>query len=360
MPFSDYLNELLGAKPQQPQQPQQPVLGGAVGHANLSAGNPNEPLQITTVRVLVLVYNPTMDPATGQKLSEYKNWSKPDDLLTGFLSDLEQVSKGLAHYEITQRIDLDEFPALTDGFRYTAQTFVGVINGTTPPHSPMGIDYNAILTRFNILQAIGSNQYDEVWVLGFPYAGLFESTMAGAGAFWCNAPAVQNTSSCARRFVIMGLSYERSVGEMLHSYAHRAESIMAHVYNCLDFLSWAYKPNRAPAMISANQTLNLFQRFICFDQIAPGQAALGTVHYAPNSTKDYDWNNPSSVKTECYDWLNFPNFKGDVRTLTATEWGSGDDRAYQLWWLGHMPKVAGRQNGIYNNWWHYVANTNNA
>ena len=26
---------------------------------------------------------------------------------------------------------------------------------------------------------------------------------------------------------------------------------------------------------------------------------------------------------------------------------------------GHMPKVAGRQNGKYNNWWHYIANANN-
>ena len=362
MPFSDFLNSLLGAQAQQPQQPQppvSPVLGGAVGHANLSVNNPNEPLQVTTSRVLLIVYNPVMDPATGKKLSEFQNWSDPDELIKGFLSDLDQVSGGLASHQITQRVELDEFPALTDGFRYTPQTFQTVINGSIPPHSPAGIDYNAILTQFNILQNISNNLYDEIWVLAFPYAGLYESIMAGAGAFWCNAPALQNTSSCTRRFVIMGLSYERSVGEMLHSYAHRSESIMAQVYNCLDFLAWAYKPNRSPATISPNQVLNLFERFICFEQIAPGRAALGTVHYAPNSTKDYEWGNTTPVQSECYDWLNFPNFKGDVRSVASTEWGGGDDRAFQLWWLGHMPKVAGRQNGKYNNWWHYIANANN-
>ena len=69
--------------------------------------------------------------------------------------------------------------------------------------------------------------------------------------------------------------------------------------------------------------------------------------------------NPNHVQSECYDWLKFPNFKGDVRMISSTEWGGGDERAYQQWWLKHLPKIAGRQNGIHNNWWQYVANPNN-
>ena len=85
--------------------------------------------------------------------------------------------------------------------------------------------------------------------MGFPYAGLYESVMGGAGALWCNAPPLANTGSCQRRFVIMGFSYEREVGEMLHSYNHRCESILAQVFNSQDFLVWTYKPNRTPATI---------------------------------------------------------------------------------------------------------------
>ncbi|MGZ6317496.1 MAG: hypothetical protein ACXWNQ_09570, partial [Anaerolineales bacterium] len=70
--------------------------------------------------------------------------------------------------------------------------------------------------------------------------------------------------------------------------------------------------------------------------------------------------NPNHVQSECYDWLGFPNFKGDVRMISSTEWGGGDERAYQQWWLRHLPRMAGRQNGIHNNWWQYVANPNNA
>ncbi len=350
MSLLDFLNSLFGIKPQQP--------AGTTGPAGLPADNPNEPARIVNARVFLVIYNPIINSSAGAKLSEQPGWSDPDTLVNDFIGDVLQVSGGLARYQITKRIELDEFPVLADGFQYTPQTFLSVIQSLSAPHTPVGVDYHAILSRFNIVQDIADDVYDEVWLRGFPYAGFYESSMAGAGAFWCNAPALQGTASCPRRFVMMGFSYERSVGEMLHSYAHRCESIMAQVYHSQDFLAWAYKPGRTPATVSPTLTLNPFQRFICFDQIAPGRAAIGTVHYAPNSVRDYDWGNAAPVKSECYDWLNYPGFHGDVRSVSGTEWGNGDDRLYQLWWLGHMPKVAGRLNGIHNNWWQYIADPN--
>ncbi|NJN79259.1 MAG: hypothetical protein HC797_01595 [Anaerolineales bacterium] len=81
---------------------------------------------------------------------------------------------------------------------------------------------------------------------------------------------------------------------------------------------------------------------------APGKAACGNIHFAPNSQADYDWNNATPVKSECFDWLlNFPNFKGDVRTVDATLWGSGDTRAHHnggsnishMWLAGKMESI---------------------
>jgi hypothetical protein len=115
-------------------------------------------------------------------------------------------------------------------------------------------------------------------------------------------------------------------------------------------------------MIKAFETLdgdaNFWQRFTRYDKIAPGEAEVGTVHYAPNSERDYDWNNPRLVPSNCYDWYNFPDFKGDLRQVNATEWGNGDTRAHHLWWLKHIPNVAGRINGIHNNWWQYIIDPN--
>jgi len=352
MSFSDFLKSLFGSKPQ----------GATAGVGGQTAPLPdsdNEPVQICNPKVLLIIYNPTMDAATGKKLVEYMNWSRPDAMVGAFISEILQASGGLVRYQIAKRIEVDEFPVLTDGFSYTPTSFVNVVQHGAPAHNPSGIDYNVILNRFNVLPCIADRTYDEVWIMAFPYAGLYESTMGGAGAFWCNAPALNSSASCPRRFVVMGFSYERQVGEMLHSYNHRCESIMAKVFNSQEFLAWAYRPGRSPATITPGQTLNFFQRFILFELIAPGQAGVGLVHYPPNGARDYDLGNPNLVKSACYDWLRFPDFQGDVRMISCTEWGGGDERSYQRWWLKHMPKVAGRRNGIHNNWWQYVANPNN-
>ena len=301
----------------------------------------DEPAPITTSKVLAIVYDPTMDG--GQKLSQKMNWYKAEDLATGFMSDILQNSHGLARYQIVQRIDVDEFPVKIDGYKYTPAVYMDILRGATQPHTPQEADYNAILARFNILPKIARGEIDEVWLFAFPHAGFYESSMGGAGAFWCNAPPLKDTGQCPRRFVVMGFSYERGIGEMLESFGHRSESMM----------------NKTFEKLVGNA--NLWQRFIRYDKAAPGKAACGNVHFAPNSERDYDWNNPRAVPSECDDWLiNFPNFKGGefVREVTASEWGSGEIRAHHQWWLKHFPHTAGRQNGIHNDWWQYMIDPN--
>jgi hypothetical protein len=269
------------------------------------------------------------------------NWNRVEDLATGFMSDILQISGGVARYHIIQRIDVDDFPAKVNGYQYDAQTYLNVMRGVTPPYMPQEANYHAIIERFNVLQLVAQHEIDEVWVFNFPHAGFYESIMGGPGAFWCNAPPLKNTEAAGRRFVIMGFSYERGVGEMLENMGHRAESILEKTFENL----------------SGEE--NLWRRFIRHQKTAPGRAALGNIHFAPNSQKDYDWNNPEPVPSECDDWLhNFPHFKGVVRTVTAAEWGSGDIREHHKWWFRHIPRVAGRRNEIYNNWWQYIMNPN--
>lgn len=301
--------------------------------------SPDEVAPITTSKVMLIVYDPAM--GDGQKLSQKMNWYRPEDLVTAYAADILEFSHGMARYQIVQRATVDEFPVKVDGYRYTPQAYLDVLRGVSQPHLPQDVDYAAILTRFDILSKVASGEIDEVWVFAFPHAGFYESSMGGAGAFWCNAPQLKNTAQCPRRFVLMGFSYERYVGEMLESFGHRAESIMAKTFEKL------------------SGDANLWMRFIRYDKSAPGKAACGNIHFAPNSQRDYDWNNSTPVSSECYDWLlNFPNFKGDVRTVTAAEWGSGDIRLHHQWWLNHIPRVAGRKNGIHNDWWQYIIDPN--
>lgn len=296
-----------------------------------------EPAEVTQSKVLLIVYDPIIDQTNGITLSKKMNWHNVSDLVDGFIKDVLEVSKGLAHYEIIERVDVNEFPAKTDGFRYTPQTYLDVWNRVATSHTPQQANYNVILDKFNILQRVANNEIDEVWIFGFPHAGFYESVMGGPGAFWCNAQPLENTSASKRRFIVMGFSYERYIGEMFESYGHRAESIMEKTFSRLSV------------------DANLWKRFIRYDKTSPGKAACGNIHFAPNSQSDYDWSNQTLVRSECFDWLlNFPNFKGDIRTVNATTWGGGEIRAHHKWWFSHFPHVAGAQNGIHNNWWQYV------
>ncbi|MEP7134966.1 MAG: hypothetical protein ABI904_08540 [Chloroflexota bacterium] len=302
----------------------------------------DESPQLTILKTLVIVYDPVMDQTSGKKLSEYMQWNRVDDLIQGYISDIQQVSGGLVQHQIIERIDVDAFPAKVDGYVYNAQTYLNVVWGVSQKYMPQEADYYAIIERFNILQRVAQNEIDEVWAFGFPHAGFYESIMGGPGAFWCNAPPLMNTETSLRRFVIMGFSYERGVGEMLEDFGHRAESIMEKTFEKLSGED------------------NLWQRFICYEQTHPGKAAVGNVHFAPNSQSDYDWGNPSTVISECDDWLyNFPDFKGVTRQVTAVDWGNGDIREHHKWWLRHFPKTAGSKNGVSYNWWQYIANPNN-
>jgi len=308
----------------------------------IAPDDPVVPLQLTILKTLVIVYDPVVDMASGKKLSQYMKWNRVEDLAKGFMSDILQVSGGLVRYQIIQRLDVDDFPAKVDSYKYDAQTYLSVVRGATQNYMPQEADYHAIIDRFNILQRVAKDEIDEVWIFNFPHAGFYESIMGGPGAFWCNGPPLRNTEASKRRFVIMGFSYERGVGEMLENMGHRAESIMEKTFEKLTGED------------------NLWKRFTRYEKTHPGRAALGNVHFAPNSDRDYDWNNPSTVKSECDDWRdNFPNFRGKTRDVTAADWGYGDIREHHKWWLSHFPKVAGRKNGIHHNWWRYIANPNN-
>src|SRR6266516_6728086 len=86
-----------------------------------------EPPQQTILRTLVIVYEPTIDIATGTKLSTYMHWNSVEELARGYMSDVLQASGGLVRYQITQRIDVDGFPAKVDGFTYDPLSYLDVV-----------------------------------------------------------------------------------------------------------------------------------------------------------------------------------------------------------------------------------------
>ena len=315
------------------------LAGRLVGKANQETVT-QTPLEL---RVLLVVFDPFVDAAGRVKLTQQLGWSRVDELIAGYVADIAECSNGLVKYRVIERHEVNEFPVKADSFTYTPQTFMDVFQRRVAPHSPDFVDYHKIAADFNLYQRVAANEFDEVWLFGFPYAGFYESRMAGVGSFWCNAPALDGSDGCPRRFVIMGFSYERGVGEMLESFGHRVESTLKQVF------------------IRTQGDANLWDHYLRHDKTNPGMSEVGTLHYAPNSATDYDWGNRRVVPSRCDDWYNFPNFKGDTtaRMVDCSEWGNGDIRLHHKWWLKHLPKLAGESNGIGHNWWAYVADPNN-
>ncbi len=293
-------------------------------------------------RVLLIIYNPVVDVGKGTRLVEKMGWHDPDWLVNEYIQDINECSSGLVAYKVVERVEADEFPIKLDRFQYRAHDYVNNYRLERGWHSPDAVDYGAIMDKFNILKRIAARELDEVWLFGGPYFGFYESTMGGAGAFFCNAPPLPGTASCPRRFVIMGFNYERGVGEMEEDLGHRAESIMRQVYQ--------FKRGEA----------NLFARYSLYDRVAPGRANVGLMHFAPNSVRDYDWGNPTPVPSCCDDWLLYPSLPNppNYRMVNSREWGSGDIRLHHKWWLRHLPHADGVTDDISNNWWSYVIDPN--
>jgi hypothetical protein len=291
-------------------------------------------------KVSLIIIDPLVPGQGGRRLSEVLGWRDSDRLMAELIEDLREVSHGYARFTIAERIVVDDFAVKADGFRYDPDKFVHAWSHREGFHQPDAVDYHNLLVEHNLIEKINAGTIDEVWTVSYPYAGFYESRMAGPGAFWCNAPPLEQTGHARRRFVIMAYNYERGVGEALESFGHRAESIMAHVFH------------------GKRGEQDLWNRFTRHEKTHPGQAEVGTVHFAPNSQRDYDWGNATPVATRCHTWGSFPNLAGEAAVMTCQEWGGGDIRSHHRWWFRLIPHAQGETNGISNNWWEYIVDPN--
>jgi len=293
-------------------------------------------------KISLIIHSPSLPSEGGVSLQQAFGWNDPDLLVDDFIADMREASYGIAQFEVVERTEVDEFPIKADGFQYEADQFAQNWRIKSGFHEPDLVDYGTLLSQFNIIEKATAGEIDEAWLMAFPYAGYYESTMGGPGAFWCNSPPLSESGSTLRRFVLMGFNYERGVGEMMESFGHRAESIMAKVYE-----------------VGAAEE-NLWERFTRYDRQNPGESEVGNMHFAPNSQRDYDWGNRRSVASACDDWYDFPHLSGECRSVNSDEWGGGDIRLHHAWWYRHLPHAESDTEGVSNNWWEYILDPDRA
>ncbi len=290
-------------------------------------------------KVLLVVFNPIIESQGGQKLTQLKGWNDPDGLTSNAFSELLTNSGSLANYTIAEKIELDEIPVNKDGFQYTDEGYLECANsGGSACHSPDGADYLKILAKVGACEKRNSGAIDEVWMWGGPWFGFWESNLTGPGSFWYNSDPTTGTT-CEKPLPIMGFNYERGLNEMFEGYAHRVEATMKQVYS-----TWEPK-----------YTHN-WNKFALLDADVPGQGGCGNAHLAVNSPSNtgYNTTDTRTVKSQCDDFLNYPNVSGNFKDTSCTAWGCSP-AGYYKWWYSHLPKNDGvGPDGRLNSWWTYI------
>jgi hypothetical protein len=229
------------------------------------------PKPIRVKKVLVLNFRPPAIPV---------EWNNVDSLIEEYVEVMIQASHKVLVYKIVKKLDIPMHTPLMGGAQYNDFTWTKArMDDKSALRDARGnyllADYQKIIQDYSILTGIQNKIIDEVWMFGGPYFGFYESRMIGKGAFWCNAPAIEMNS---RRFVMMGFNYERSAREMLHSFCHRAESILGAKFGSQPFLNllYAQKPTPAPK--------NEFETWLL---------EHGTVHRKPGGADygqdEYEW-----------------------------------------------------------------------
>ncbi len=318
--------------------------GGASGSGGAGGGTGGGGSGVTPVtrKYMKLIYNPIIESQGGARLITLQGWNNPDTLAAGLVSGVAEGSYNLANYVQAARVELDEFPVKEDGFQYTDATFMACLANNATCHKPdqaqgfgYAIDYLVMLNRNNICARFNAGEFDELWMFGAPFMGFWEANQAGTQAINTNGPPVIG-STCQGRLNIFGFAYHAGVANTLHDYGHRVEGTMR-------------------SLLPSGSTL--FDQFTRYDVANPGQSQCGRTHNPPTSQIDYEYNNPRNVTSSCDDWLNYPNRTGATTTISCSAWGC-EESLFHIWWLKHLPHVAGTAaDGSSNNWWTYILNT---
>jgi hypothetical protein len=291
------------------------------------------------VDVLLVSYNPIV--YQDKKASEFYNWRDHQSLGNNIASTFNSIPGNRADYNIVSFEEIDKFPIKSDGYQYTPYEYWLCNGDSSECHSPDIADYYLILEEFNVCERFNSGEFDELWLVGGPYFGFYESRLAGPNSFWYNSPGLSGTE-CSELLPIMGFNSERGVAEALHNWGHRLESTMTRVYGSTSQNSLSHEYNQF--QMNAAQSPDY------------SYSGCGSAHYPPNGQSDYDYGNSSTISSYCNEFDN--GYYGSVVTdkrvdINCSAWGCSQ-LGYFQWWFSKVPDNTGAQNGISNNWWNYI------
>lgn len=202
-------------------------------------------------------------------------------------------------------------------------------------------DYAALFKKYNLCNYAIDNDIGMViiWAHGVgPYnGGTWEAAITGSKNILTNGAQLPYCPQ--RTILILGLNYQRGLGEAMESYGHHLERAFTSKVGFPLYSAWT-GINKI-----YSTTLDSY----------PGSGKdehCGGVHDAPNARFEYDRTNKDSVRTDCQSWdgTNKPN---NYETINCSAWGCSY-AGYLTWWMQNIPGVGNNlyfNNKKVPNWW---------
>ncbi|WP_437751670.1 Ig-like domain-containing protein [Sorangium sp. So ce1389] len=302
-----------------------------------------------TRKVAVVLRDPPVPQHGNVPMHQLYGWNDPNAQIATVISRLRASSGGAVNYVVVQTTNIGTSNLYTrwygaplnfnDLISWYDQGF-GFWNpqlNAAADSGNLGFEYNQLLTDLQLCEKRDAGLIDEVWVYTDPYGGMFESRLAGPGAFWYNSDPLLGTT-CNGQLPIMGLNYEASTPNAVHSFGHRMESVMTQVMG-----RWN----------AAATDPNDWEKFATLDKDKPGQGHVGNTHIPVNGLVDYDdYDILTPVTSYEANWQYYPFLQDITTSVSCTAWGCTDDGYYQFM-FGHIPRFTSVSDGKLNNWWFY-------
>lgn len=308
-------------------------------------------------KVALVIQNPVIDSTNNTKINEEWGWQDPYVYVDQIIENFYEASHGVVNFEVVETFDDGNiFTRLGDSlmtldtlaYFYTqsnhklyGRTTEGTLQYYAEIAGIVKFDYNAMVDYYDLDTKRNNGEIDEVWVYAPPFGGMYESQLMGPGAFWYNSPPLEH-EGLEKLLSVMGWNYERGVAEAMHSLGHRAESAMVKVYG-----GWnIHSENPTP--------WDLFTRI---DKEIKNGAHIGNIHFPPNGLSDYDYSNTTKVTSYAPNWKRYPILLDQTIQVNRETWSAPNSDfhlGYMKWWFGHLPHFEGVNEGVLNNWWHYI------
>jgi len=304
-------------------------------------------------KVIVVVFNPVLHSKGNTKLIDYLKAHDPKKYSKILADVVNRASNGYVNYDIVDYIETDEIPVKTDGFQYTPDSLLKAREASSY-RKPDRSNYRKIFEDNKLIEKCKKENISEIWLWGAGGMGFDELAMYIPNRYARFAPTenpwfyrpYEIPPEIGHTVWVMGFNYEVGVGNMIHSYNHRVESIIALVFA---HGIWDKK-------LAGKDPFNTFTVLNMDFPDRPSQ--VGNTHVPPNGKFGYDYTPKGSVMTYADAWpTHYPDMKDcRAREFDSSEYGN-TQAGYQEWFMFHIPSRPGYTKWGYNNWWVYIANT---